>query len=201
MVHLTATEVTLLVAGASLFGGLFAWLGRGLAFVLARWVKKSPKHEHAAYLNTVADLGAKMRANGMTIDEVRQLEKAIQNPSIASSGAAAQVVEELATDPEPKVFQSNYAMKMRTGAAQNVAEAKLEQALRDLQLLMGEPEWDAIVRAQEHWQAYRGWLEESAAREFAGGTHAGLASSLASLAETERRMHEVLAQVNERAGR
>jgi hypothetical protein len=201
MVHLTATEVTLLVAAAGVIGGFFAWIGRGIGFALARWWKKSPTHEHAAYLNTVADLGAKLRSNGMTIDEVRQLEVAIQNPSIASSGAAAQVVEQLVSDPEPRAFQSNYAMKMRTAAACNVAEAKLEQALRDLQLLMGDHEWDAVVKAQEHWQAYRGWLEESAAREFAGGTHAGLASGLASLAETERRTQEILAQMNERAAR
>jgi uncharacterized protein YecT (DUF1311 family) len=93
------------------------------------------------------------------------------------------------------------AMKMRTGAAYGVAEAKLDQALMDLRLLIGEHEWEHVEKAQENWNRYRSCLEDAALREYEGGTHATLAMALVGLAETERRANEVREQVEERAAR
>ncbi|MCL6740577.1 hypothetical protein LZ518_05455 [Sphingomonas sp. RB56-2] len=204
MEDLTANQVALISTAALLFGGFLGWLGRGAGFVLKRLLTGSPKQERATYLNTVADLGAKLRAHGMTIQEVRKLEDAVQNPSLESSSTANQVVEQLsaeADDSEPEAFQSNMAMKMRTSAAYEVAEAKLNQALMDLRLLVGEHEWECVEAAQGHWQAYRGALEDWALREWDGGTGATLAMQLVGMAETERRADEIAAQVKERASR
>lgn len=201
--HLTANEVALIGTAALLVGGFLGWVGRGVGFMLSRWWTGSKKHDRAAYLNSVADLAAKMRANGMTIEEVSQLEEVMQNPSVAASQAASGVVEQLASGPEdePTAFMSNYAMKARTGAAYGVAEAHLDQALMDLRLLIGEHEWEHIEKAQGHWRAYRRSLEDAALREYEGGTHATLAMSLVGLAETERRTAEIRAQVDERSTR
>ena len=199
---LTANQVALIGTAALLVGGFLGWIGRGLGFLIARWWTGSPKHERASYLNTVADLGAKLRAHGMTMDEVRELEEVVQNPSINQSEAANRVMEDLAYEnDEPEAFHSNMAMKMRTGAAYGVAETKLEQALTDLRLLIGEHEWEHIEKAQENWKAYRSCLEDAALREYEGGTHATLAMALVGMAETERRADEILAQVRERAKR
>jgi uncharacterized protein YecT (DUF1311 family) len=202
MDHLTANQVTLLVAAAGLVGGLIGWFAKGVGFLLARWWTGAPKQERAHYMNTVADLAGKLRAHGMTIEEVRKLEELVQNPSIKSSQAATRAVEQLANDvTEPKAFQSNYAMKMRTGAAYGVAEAKLNQALQDLKLLVSDGEWEYVERAQQHWAAYRETLVEGARRKYEGGTHAGLAAGLTAVAETDRRADEIRAQVDERARR
>jgi len=204
MEHLTSNQVALIGTAALLIGGFIGWLGRGAGFVLKRWLTGSPKQERATYLNTVADLGAKLRAHGMTMDEVQKLEDAVQNPSVQSSSTANQVVKQLsaeADDAEPEAFQSNMAMKMRTDAAYEVAEAKLKQALMDLRLLVGEHEWVCVETAQGHWQAYRRALEDWALREWDGGTGATLAMQLIGMAETERRADEIRAQVKERADR
>lgn len=200
MEHLTANEVTLLVATASLAGGLMGWFGRGIGFLLTRWWTGSPSHERANYLNTVVDLGAKLRANGMTMDEVQLLEEMVRKPSIKSSDAATQTVTQIANN-EPSAFSSNYAMKMRTRAASGVAEAKLDQVLQDLRLLVSDDEWECVENAQEHWVAYRDALAEGARREYEGGTHAGLAAVLTAVAETDRRTEEIQAQVDERSAR
>lgn len=92
-------------------------------------------------------------------------------------------------------------MKLRTGAAYEVAEAHLEQVLMDLRLLLSEYEYDALKKAQDRWRDYRGALEDCALREFEGGTHAPLAMMLAGLSETERRTEEVRARVAERSAR
>lgn len=202
MDNLTANQMALIGIAAGLMGGVLGWIGRGASFVLKRWFSGSKQQERAAYLNAVADLGAKMRSHGMTLDEVRRLESMMQAPSIAGSNAVTGVVEQLAADQdEPEAFQSNAAMKMRTGAAYEVAEARLYQALMDLQLLMDEREWECIEKAQKHWIAYRSALEDCALREYEGGTHATLALRLVGMAETERRADEIRAQVKNRAER
>jgi len=200
---LTSNQVALIGTAALLVGGFLGWLGRGLGFVLSRWWTGSTKQERAAYLNTVADFAGKMRANGLTIDDVRQFESIMHDPSVAASPAVANVIAQSAQDAEhePMAFQSNVAMKARAGAAYAVAEARLEQALMDLRLLIGEHELDHIEAAQEHWRAYRSELEDAALREFEGGTQATLALTMVGLAETERRTAEVRAQVEERAKR
>ena len=204
MEHFSSNQVALIGTASLLIGGFIGWLGRGAGFVLKRWWTGSPKQERATYLNTVADLGAKLRAHGMTMAEVQKLEEVVQNPSIQSSSAANQVVEQLSADAdeaEPEAFQSNMAMKMRTGAAYEVAEAKLNQALMDLRLLVGELEWECVEKAQQYWQGYRRALEDWALREWDGGTGATLAMALIGMAETERRADEIRAQVKERAKR
>ena len=204
MEHLSSNQVALIGTAALLIGGFFGWLGRGLGFVLHRWWTDSPKQERATYLNTVADLATKLRAHGMTLDEVRKLEEVVQNPSVQSSPAAMHVFEQVSADAdstEPVRFHSNMAMKMRTGAAYDVAEAKLNQALMDLRLLIGEQEWECVETAQEHWKAYRRALEDWALREWDGGTGATLAMAFVGLSETDRRADEIRSQVKERAAR
>ena len=152
MGDLTSDQITLLVAAAMLAGGFVGWLGRGLSFLLIRWWTGSSKQEQASYLSALADLATKLRAHGMTIAEVREIERMVQDPTISSSETAAQVVEALAKDAdEPEEFNSNIAMKMRAGAAYEVAESRLRQALTDLQILVPEHQWATIEKAQMHW--------------------------------------------------
>jgi len=202
MFQLTAAQATLIAAAIGFAAGLLGWLGRGLTFVLMRWWTGAPRHEQAAYLNSVADLAAKLRANGMTLNEVHQLEVIMRSPTVASTTGANAVVEALAKDSEgPSAFQSNLAMKARTGAAYGVSEAQLKQALMDLRLLLSEHEYEALEKAQDRWREYRLALEECARRQFEGGSNATLAMVVSGLSETERRTKEILAQTDERSAR
>lgn len=202
MFQFTAPQVTLIVAVVGLVAGLAGWMGRGLTFIVRRWWTGEPRHEHASYLNSVADLAGKLRASGMTIRDVHQFEAIMRNPAIAGSASANEMVEGLADDAhEAEAFQTNAAMKARTVAAYGVAEAQLEQALMDLRLLLGDREAKALETAQTHWKSYRRALEVCAALEFEGGSHAPLAAMVAGLGETDRRTTEVRDQVQERAAR
>jgi len=199
MFQLTAPQATLIGAVLVLIGGL---VGRGFAFVLKRRMTGAPKHEQAAYFNSVADLAGKLRAHGMTIEDVQDLEALMRNPAIAASPAANEAVEAMVEDAdEPQAFQSNAAMRARASAAFEVAEAKLMQALMDLRLLIDIEENVALNAVQSAWAEYRKELTLFASLEFGSGTHAPLAGTLARLAETERRAAEVRAQVKERGTR
>lgn len=202
MLELTSPQVTLLVAGSSLLAGLAGWFGRGLAFLLYRYWTGAPKRDEASYLHSVADLAAKLRTDGTTLDEVRQFEKIMRRPSLATSTAATEVVEAIEEKTDSyAAFLSNVAMKARTGADYGVADANLEKALVDLRLLLGDEEAEALEVAQERWTEYRNALEDCAGLEFNCGTHAPLAGMMAGLTETERRTAEIRSQVQERAAR
>lgn len=202
MLQITAPQATIIAAVIAFAGGLFGWFGRGVTFLIHRWWTGARKQEQAAYLNIVADLAAKLKANGTTLEEVRQFEKIMRKPSLASSMAATEVVEKIDDEPDTyAAFLSNVAMKARTGADYGVADASLEQALVDLRLLLSVEEAKALDVAQRQWTEYRKALEVCAGLEFEGSTHAPLAGMMAGLIETERRTTEIRAQVQERAAR
>lgn len=123
------------------------------------------------------------------------------SPTVTRSDAALEAVTQLTEAAEPDAFESNFAMKARTGASYSVAEAKLEQKLTDLRLLLREDEDDLLLATQEAWKAYRSKLEDSTLREYLGGTHATLAIALAGLSETERRTKELEGEIEERRSR
>lgn len=198
MTESTTIPVPVIVAGVGLTGLVLGWFINGLGFLLKRKLAETPKSERAAYLNTVADLAAKMRASGMTIEEVHAFEAALRNPAVASSVAAISVVDSVDLDDAPRAFDTNYAMKSRTRAAYDVAEAQLSQALTDLQLLSGGED-ETLIEVQKRWTDYRTALEGREMARYQGGTHATLALALAGLAETERRTEEVRAEVAERS--
>lgn len=202
MFELTAPQATLAGAALVFIGGLIAYFGRGLAFLLQRRLTGAPKHERAMYLNSLADLLAKLKANGATMEDVHRLDVVLRNPAFAAGPVSTKAVEAMARDAsEPDAFQSNFAMKARAGAAYEVANAQLMQALMDLKLLISDKEAKALDAVQRKWIDYRRLLEISAALEFQGGTHAPLAASMTALSETERRTAEIRAQVEARSGR
>ena len=184
----------LLLAGVALIGG-------GAGFLLKRLMTNAPKRERADYLNTVADLGAKLRSHGMTIDDVNALEAVIKSPILASSGGATPALHEMAVDNEPAVFHTTAAMRGRAGAEYEVVEAKLAQTLMDLRILVDEQEEGALDAAHIAWLKYREALESRALAEFGNGTGGPLAMMLAGIAETTRRTDELRAEVKDRASR
>lgn len=196
-------EYLLTPEGALVLGLLCAlagWFGKGIAAVLWRWWTGAPKQDHAAYFNALTDIGVKLRASEMTVEDVRELEAILRDPTLASP-AGSMVVEAAATlEPnEPEAFQSNAVMKARGGAAYDIAKATLAQALLDLRVLVRPDEEETLDAAQACWEAYRRALEDCTLREYAGGTHATLAMTLRGIAETERRTAEIQAEVAERA--
>jgi len=201
MIGMANIPVPLLVAGVGLAGIALGWAVNGVAFFAKRKLTGASKTERAAYLNNVTDLAGKLRANGMTLNDVHAFESVMRSAPVASSLGAEAVVSELASSSEPTAFSSNVAMKGRVGAAYQVAEAKLEQALLDLHLLLGENEHELLDQAQEAWAVYRRVLEDRSLREYDGGTHAPLAAVATGLAETERRTAQILAEVEERSNR
>lgn len=127
MFEITAPQATIIVTAITVVAGLVGWFGRGFTFLLHRWWTGAPRREDAVYLHSVADLAGKLRANGMTMDDVRQFETMMRTPTVASSPGANEVVDSFASvNSEPAAFQTNVGMQMRTGAAYDVANAKLD---------------------------------------------------------------------------
>lgn len=201
MIGIANIPVPLLVAGVGLVGIALGWMGNAIAFFAKRKLTGASKTERAAYLSNLTDLSGKLQASGMTLNDVHEFESVMSSAPVASSAGAGAIIGELASSSEPSAFSSNAAMRGRVGAAYQVAEAKLEQALLDLHLLLGEDEHELLDQAQETWVVYRRILEDRSLREYSGGTHAPLAAIATGLAETERRTDQILAEVEERSTR
>lgn len=79
--------------------GLLGWFGKGLAAVLWRWWTNASQQDKAAYYNSLADLGVRLQAAGMTVESVRELEAVMRDPSLTSE-ARPKIVEAAATTDE-----------------------------------------------------------------------------------------------------
>jgi len=178
------------------------WAGAGIAFVARRWWVGSEKQEKVNYLTAVAEFGANLRRNGMTIEDVNDLERMMRDPSIRSSDRVRTLIMAPAIETaSPIEGTTNYEMKRNAAAAYDRAKGALASELARLVALMSQNEAMAIQAAQASWEKYRDNLVELARLEYEGGSHAGLAAVLVAIAETERRASEVQAQAKERESR
>jgi len=194
------TQLKLLIVGIGLVAALFGWFGRGVSFLLGRWTTGAGKREEVTYLTSVADLAGKLRTSGMTLTEIADFEKLFRTPALRASPASTSLL--IGTDQdEPDAFSNTVAMGARAAAASDVAEAQLQQALLDLTLLTHEAEREHLDAAYNTWVEYRGALKAAAGAEYAGGTFAPIAGTLAGMAETERKTAEVKLVVKERSAR
>lgn len=198
MWNLSDSQVALVVAGAGMVGGLIAWFGKGLSFLLHRRVTGAKAKEQVNYIKDVVDLSERMTAAGMTIEDARQFEALLRAPN-ANQGDAARAALGSLIDEPPTAFVNNMAMKLRADAACQVAQAKLRQVIVDLKLLLSEEEQTALDAAQVAWEAYLQSLEERSFVRFEGASHSTLAMMITGLSETERRTEELQAEVKERS--
>lgn len=208
MGNFSDNELKLFITVFGAICAMIGFFGRGLAFMAKRAVSGSKRQEDATYMASIVEIGAKLKESGMTTNDVQQVLDIVGAPNILSSDAAVEAVTgsgvvEKATPqmPQPAAFDSNYAMKTRTGSAIEVANAELSQALTDLELLVSDTEWKAMEIAQSHWRKYRDAISAYAYLEYEGGTHAGLAAGLVALAETERQATQIRSDVDERSRR
>lgn len=201
MRDLSSDELKLIIALVGFGGVILGYVVRAVGFVIQRQWTKAGRQEQATYLATMTNIAGALRTHGMSIEEVRQVEALMTNAAISSSPSALAVVAAAQGEPsDPDAFASSPAMKARAGAAYQVVNAQLEQALTDLKLLGDDEEARCVDQLNVAWKAYRTELENKALRQYEGGTHAPLAMVLAGVAETERRMKEVRQEVAELLG-
>ncbi len=198
MFSLTMPEATVIAAVIAIFAGLVSQSLKGVGYLIERRVTGAGQDEQLERGLKIAQLLAIMGGQGASAHDVRQMGVLLRRPEIMASTANNDIVSHAGKDAEPAQYGDNHAMKARAGAAYEVAQAQLGQALGDLALLLRPDESARLEAVQGCWMAYRDALAEMARQEFDGGTHAGLAGVMTALAETERRTVEVRDMVAER---
>jgi hypothetical protein len=187
---------------AMLIIAAIAMISGGVGFLAKRWLSQTGKHETVAYLNSVMDLAGKLRAADLTIDDVRNLEAVLGSPKRSAKTCDTNPPSDgQAPTLEHEAFQSTLAMRARAIAALGVADAKIGQAIMDLQLLMSDREFEVLKSAQKHWKLYRSELGNLGLLQYEGGTGAPLGLVVAELVEAERRVIELQADLKLRLSR
>jgi hypothetical protein len=90
---------------------------------ISRFSRRHDRAGRAAHLDNVADLAGKLRANGMSLADVHQLEGLMRGLKTSETASQDEPVKEV--DAARSVFTSNVALKARIGADNGVAEARL----------------------------------------------------------------------------
>ncbi len=161
---LSANELTIVEAiGSGLLGAVLASLG----FLAKRWLTGAKTQEKATLYGALADLLAKLREHGFSLDHVRELESYFAG-KIKTVGAHSELagLEALRAEPpgepdqleggrEPDQYWTQYAMNVRAGAAFETADARLREALVELGTLISEDEERALEKVQRAWRLYR----------------------------------------------
>lgn len=110
-------------------------------------------------------------------------------------------VHEWHDDDRPDSELSNAAMKERARAALVALNDELDAAYAKVLSLSQGGERNAVEAVQSSWLAYRSSIQNYAREKFGGGTNAGLAAAGAAIAETERHIAVLNADIQERIGR
>lgn len=71
--HLSGNEVTILVAAVGILAALFGWFGKGIGFLLKRWLLKDKHRDRLDYISKLADLKIKLRDSGLSIAEIEEV--------------------------------------------------------------------------------------------------------------------------------
>lgn len=181
-------------------------LGREALFHVRRQIAGVSKQEHLDYLTGTATLVKTLKDAGVSMDELKAVAGTLKRPSIRDN--LLPTAKSDALKPSERADRrvldydgSNYEMKSQAGLDLEAAQARLDVAVRQLKDQLGDHEQAAFEKAQEIWENYRNAVADAARAEYDGGTHAGLAAALTALAETQRRMNEIRADLAEREQR
>ena len=133
-----------------------------LGFLVRRHLTKASRHEQAALYSALTDLRAKMTSANVSFADLDAFEAQIRSKV---READMQLASESA---EPDRYWTQSEMNLRAYAEYEVENAKLRQAIAELEGLVGE---NAHFReAQEAWETYRDREAEFAAGVYEGGS-------------------------------
>lgn len=172
---------------------LAAVLG-GAGFLIKRSLTSAPARERTSLYNEVTDLMLKMRAAGVSLEDVQNFEVGLRSKVRAAEGRPS-------AGSETGQYWTQAEMNRRAYASREVAEAELAAVMAELAGFLSDEQRSLMDRAHELWLEYRAAEAELAASDYEGGSMQPLvrATELASLAQD--RLSRLRAAVEERRAR
>lgn len=174
-------QVTAALIG--LAGIVVGLLLRGVGSWLWHLATKGPTKDRAALIGTMTDTIAKMKASGISQDDLGQFErylkgKAEPNSVIAQPNSDTRVdtksISYFEQGMEPFEPNTQMAMNLLAQAKAIDVESQIHWRLDRLKEIAGEDQVEMIDAAQAAWEAYRDAQARVATEPFAGGSIRGL---------------------------
>lgn len=170
-------QVTAALIG--LAGIIVGLLLRGIGSWLWHLATKGPTKDRAALIGTMADAIAKMRASGISQDDLDQFERYLKGKA-EPSAVIAQPTSDTEVDTksisyfeggmEPFEPNTQMAMNLLAQAKAIDVEAQIHRRLDRLKEVAGEDQVEMVDAAQAAWEAYRDAQARVATEPFAGGS-------------------------------
>lgn len=170
-------QVTAALIG--LAGIIVGLLLRGIGSWLWHLATKGPTKDRAALIGTMADTIAKMKASGISQDDLDQFERYLKGK--AEPGAVlAQPNLDVEVDTksisyfeegmEPFEPNTQMAMNLLAQAKAIDVEAQIHWRLNHLKEIAGKDQVELIDASQSAWEAYRDAQAKAATEPFTGGS-------------------------------
>ena len=171
----------------------------GLGFMIKRRITGAKAQERVTLFAGLADISAKMKQHGLSVDDVSAMEAFVSSKRragvlLASASAQTEVFRE-ETAVEPEGYWTQAAMNQRADASFRTVDAQLAEALLELEHFS---DGEHLRSAQEAWEHFREQQAEFAASQYAGGSIAPLIAASEAQAVTEQRLAWARAEIEER---
>jgi uncharacterized protein YecT (DUF1311 family) len=194
-----ASNLTDAQLGAAVSVTLF--IGGAVGFLVKRWLTQSSTHERTALLSSLADLRAKMRTEGVSLDQIIELENMVRGKVNVSKETAEAVTGQSEVDDDanlPPGYWTTAAMRGRAHARFAVVDAQLDEAFTELATLVSHEETEPLSKSHTAWQTYRDQQIDYAYARYPGGTSGPLYGTLHGIEVTERRLAELQQEIEAR---
>lgn len=173
-------NLIIVAAGATLTAilGCIGYIGR-------RYISREREREQASLMASAADIASKLKANGLTFEEVDSVKQLIieRKKRKTTEKTTPKLISEShgdleIADNDDSSLDSNgiakywtqTSMNQRAFASLNVARANLEEKLTELYTIMDDPSVDLLERTQEKWEEFVKMQVELAGYEVKGGS-------------------------------
>jgi uncharacterized protein YecT (DUF1311 family) len=166
-------------------------------FFLKRLLSGAATQERITRYAGLADIASKMKAHGLSKNDVLAVEQFIRGKEREAEIAAEDepVPEQIdESRNEPAGYWTQTAMNQRAAAAYRVADAQLRQVLLELEHYCG----DEFYRAQKAWEEFRDRQVEFARSEWDGGSIAPLIAAVEAETLTRQRIAWAQATLEQR---
>lgn len=157
-----------------------------IGFLSKRWATGARRQERAGLYATLADLSGKMKAAGISLDDLDAIEAQLR-AKVRQADAAISATE------EPDRYWSQVEMNGRAFSALQVAEAKMGVELVDLSGRLDDRQQHELDDAQAAWLEYRDRHSSFVAGEYEGGSILPLVHASESTLLTNERTAQVAA--------
>lgn len=171
----------------------------GVGWFVRRLVTGERRREATSELTAMVDLIHKLKSSGLTMEEAKRMAAQFgTRDTSAWKSPPNKIKVKNDIDVLPDQYGTTMAVKMRLGAELDSVNARLKQALVDLELLLDDDERELLANSQSNWTTFAESEAKLFSSNMSGGTMEGVLFLAEMIEQSEQRIEAVKKQTRQR---